>query len=50
MSLSDYLIREVTRVAEQPTLDEVLDRISKRSPVTLRVPPVEVLRQERDSR
>ena len=27
MSLSDFLRREVTRVAEKPSLDEILERI-----------------------
>jgi plasmid stability protein len=34
MSLSDYLRREVTKVAERPTLEEVIDRIRERGPVS----------------
>ena len=33
MTLSDFLLREVTKVAERPTLDEILDRIRRRGPV-----------------
>ena len=29
-SLQQYLVRELVRLAEQPTLDEVLDRIDRR--------------------
>jgi plasmid stability protein len=47
MTLSDYLIREVKLAAEQPTLEEILERISRRSRVTLPVSPAEVVRQER---
>jgi antitoxin FitA len=32
MSLSDFLRREVTRVAEKPSLDEILERIRRRGP------------------
>jgi plasmid stability protein len=33
MSLSDYLLREVTKVAEKPSLEEVLERIRRRGPI-----------------
>lgn len=35
MSLSDYLKGEIARIAETPTLDEMLDRLSRRPPVEL---------------
>jgi plasmid stability protein len=50
MSLSDYLIREVRKVAEQPTLEEIQKRISARTSVALRVSPAQAVREERDSR
>jgi len=50
MTLSDYLIREVKLAAEQPLLEEVLDRIARRTRVTPPVSPVEMVRQERDAR
>jgi plasmid stability protein len=33
MSLSEYLLREVTKVAEKPSLEEVLERIRWRGPI-----------------
>ena len=35
MSLSEYLLREVTRVADRPSLEEVLERIRQQEPVEL---------------
>ena len=35
MSLSAYLLREITKVAEKPTLEEVFERIRQREPVEL---------------
>ena len=35
MSLSAYLLREITRVAERPTLEEVFERIRQQEPVEL---------------
>jgi plasmid stability protein len=50
MSLSDYLVREVTQLTEQPTIQEVLSEIRKLSPVEWREPVVETLRRMRESR
>jgi plasmid stability protein len=47
MSLSDYLRREVTRIAEKPTLEEVLERIREREPVTLDEDSVVTIRKLR---
>ena len=33
MSLSDFLRREVTRVADRPSLDEIIERIRRRGPI-----------------
>ena len=33
MSLSEFLLREVARVAQKPSLEEVLERIRQRGPV-----------------
>jgi len=49
MSLSDYLVREITQIAEQPTLEETLARIRRRSRVVLRESPAQVIRAMRDS-
>ena len=48
-SLSDYLLAEIERVASLPTREEMLERIHKRSRVTLTVPAADVIRRERDS-
>jgi len=48
-SPSDYLLMEIERVAALPTREEMLERIHKRSRVTLTVPAAEVIRRERES-
>lgn len=50
LPLSDYLIREVRKLAEQPTVEEMRDRLRQREPYGGRLSPTEVLRAERDSR
>jgi len=50
MSLSEYLLREVRRVAEKPTLEEVVARIKQDPPVRLWKSAAEIIREERDSR
>ena len=50
LALSEYLIREVRKVAERPTADELRARIASRTPVRPRVTPAEAVRAERDSR
>lgn len=49
LTLSGYLLKEICRAAERPTLDELRARLDRRSPVTPSVPPVEAMRSERDS-
>jgi len=48
MSLSDYLVAEVRRVAERPTVRELRERLAGRAPVEPRVPPARAVRAERD--
>src|SRR5256712_12707627 len=43
LSLSDYLLREVRRVAERPTLAELRYRLAPRPPGVPRVPPAQAL-------
>lgn len=50
MSLSDYLLDEVRRVAERPTVEELRDRLKRRPSVTPATPPAEAVRAERDGR
>jgi plasmid stability protein len=39
MSLSEYLIAEVRRAAERPSVSELRQRLARRSPVISAVPP-----------
>ncbi len=48
MSLSDYLLQEMRRIAERPTLDELRARLNGRSATTLSLAPAEAVRAERD--
>ena len=50
LSLSDYLLREIERVAERPTLAELRERLSRRAAVVTRVPAAKAMRAERDRR
>lgn len=49
MSLSDYLLEEIRRAAERPTVDELRARIESRAAVSPPMPPAEAVRAERDS-
>ena len=46
-SLSDYLLEELRRMAERPTLRELRQRIAAREPVALDEPAADVVRAER---
>lgn len=48
MSLSDYLLGKLRRVAERPTLDELRVRLERRPKMTISVEPTQVVRAERD--
>lgn len=50
LSLSDYLLAEVRRVADRPTVEEMRRRLGARDPVLVRPEPVEAVRRERDRR
>ena len=50
LTLSDYLLAEIRRVAERPTIDEVLQRIKRRGSVTVSVDPARAIRREREAR
>lgn len=50
LPLSDYLIREVRKIAEQPTPDDVRRRLQEREAYSGKTSPTQVLRAERDSR
>jgi plasmid stability protein len=48
-SLSDYLLREIQRIAERPTMDEIIERLARLPRVNPSVPPAQIIREERDS-
>ncbi len=50
LPLSDYLIREVRKLAEYPTPEEMRERLSRRSAYRGAVSPTALLRAERDDR
>jgi plasmid stability protein len=48
LSLSDYLLQEVERLAERPTLNDLRRRLAQRESVTPRIPPAKAVRVERE--
>ena len=50
MTLSDYLLKEIREVVERPTMEELRERLRKRSPVNLSISVAEAVREERDRR
>lgn len=50
MSLSDYLVMEIRRSAERPTIAELRERLERRAPVNSRVSAADAVREERDGR
>ena len=50
MSLSDYLVTEIRRVAERPTIAELRDRLERRTRVNSRVSAADAVREARDAR
>ncbi|MGK9168865.1 hypothetical protein KXR53_21300 [Inquilinus limosus] len=50
MSLSDYLLQEIRRLAERPTLDELRARLEQRPKVAPSEAPAQAVRTERDQR
>ena len=47
-SLSKYVIAEIQRHAEYPTIEELRRRLRARTPVRPTVPPSQIIREERD--
>jgi hypothetical protein len=50
LSLSDYLLREVQRIAERPSVPELRARLAGRAPVAVRTSPAKAIRAEREPR
>jgi len=48
MTLSDYLLSEIEKAAEEPTMSEWLERVRSREPVELDEPPDVTTRRFRD--
>jgi plasmid stability protein len=49
MTLSDFLLAEIARIAALPTRDEMLARLHGRSRVNLKTPAARIIRRERES-
>ena len=49
-SLSDYLIAEMQRHAEYPTVEELRQRLHTRTSVRPSLPPAHIVREERAGR
>jgi plasmid stability protein len=48
ITLSEMLGREARRLAEQPSLEELRERLLGRRPIRTSVPSARLIRQERD--
>jgi antitoxin FitA len=49
-TLSELIMRELPRIANKPSLEEVLERIKSREPVTGLETTADLIREDRDSR
>jgi len=50
MSLSDFLNKELARVAERPTIEEWLNRAQQTKPIRTKMSPAQAIRELRDAR
>lgn len=50
MTLSDYLLKEISDVAARPTLDEILARLDERGPISKPFDSAAAVRAEREAR
>ena len=50
MSMSEFILKELKRVIERPSREELLDRLDMLPEVELQPSPAEMVRRERDSR
>jgi antitoxin FitA len=50
LPLSDFLIREVRKIADHPSAEEMAERLQQRAPYVGKMNPTQILRAERDSR
>lgn len=49
-SLSDYLLEQIKREAEAPTIEELMERLASRAPVKLGRSSAAIIREEREKR
>jgi hypothetical protein len=50
MTLSDFLKKEIEKIVDRPTLEEITKRILKREKISIKDSPAKLIRAERDSR
>jgi antitoxin FitA len=50
MTLSDYLLAEIRKVADRPTSQQLWERVRSRTPVDPSVPVADLVRQEREEK
>lgn len=50
LSLSDFLLQEVKKVAARPSLSELQAKLARRASVATRESPAKAVRAERDAR
>ena len=50
MSLSDYLLEQIKRDAEAPTVEELIARLESRTPVKTSKSAAQIIREEREKR
>jgi len=50
MSMSDFLLREVTHIARLPSIDELLERVRRRGSVAVSEDSASAVRAEREAR
>lgn len=50
MTLSEYLLRELTEVARRPTVVELIERIRERGPTHVKLDSARAVRAEREAR
>lgn len=49
-SLSEYVLTQLSQLAQQPTLDELVERIKSREAVEPKARAADILRSDRDER
>ena len=50
MSLSEYLLREIRKSAERPTMEELVAQLASLPPVVTSKSPAEIVREGREER